>query len=485
MNINLSSLFGQHAPSWDVTIPCDSHANVPTVASYTYTAVVGDVLRWWFAPRRVKSLFLVGPTGCGKTSLITQLCANLNWPLFVLKMNATMRPEDMEGIMVPESRDGTVTLRHVPGDAIRAYREGGCLLLDEGNRAHPSSHTWLNALLEGYPIRLAQTNETIVPHENFRLLMAGNAGFLGDQTGLHPDCNPFCVSFQDRLRTLRFGYPEVSEEVRIFMSAAPSYSRSQASHIVRVGQELRKMHEKVDVMGEALPLPFSVRTLEDIATAFEYEYADAPISKVFDVCFANGMEEAGRHSVQRALALVLNGAESDSLNRLKVEVEKPSEAASENDLRQIIAAMPLDCVPPDLSPERIRHGKQSIQGLHEVYFGIQPSEFPVIADPQNWQMAHKQGGLVYAVLSIPVSSGGNKSLVLRAYGGKTDGVWNLSMTSNGRNFDKQQASEILKEKVDSKGYKWIVQKEQVRNLLSSLLTTILVKTMAYTGSEDK
>lgn len=482
--MNLQEVFGNCAPAWTVDLPQwrDSQ-EIPAGKPYVFVEQTGDILRWWFAPQRVKSLMLVGPTGCGKTSAVQQVCARLGWPLYSVKVNSSMRPEELEGIMVPESDGGTVTLKHIPGDAVLAYKHGGCLLLDEGNRAHPSMHTWLNALLEGYAIRVAQSHETITPHPHFRLILTGNAGFDGDETGLHPDCNPFCVSFQDRLRVIRFGYPTKREEVEIMMGATNNtISRANIESIVSALRHLRSLHENGDSSGARLGLGVSVRTLEDLGYAMAYEYSDLPFKRALEVSYSNALSEDDRDVVNRAVRLKLRDLVDAPVQEWSQKAPKqPQPAAGDNPFAQSATAPANQQAVPLLSGQRLGAAAQkTFDNKQDTIVPFAPSDEAkaILSCPDNWVIlsARSNPRLFYAVCKkgIPSTSGATSHCIVRAFGRvfpESPQQGDITLFMRQAN-DPSQAivftEEVVQEKINSGKFNEPLSADKVKEILPVL-----------------
>ena len=84
----ITEVFGIQAPS---TITVDvrdnaNHAMIPRVNSaYVFRKdLLSDILAWMKGAAGTDPLYVVGPTGSGKSSIITQIAARLNIPLYVV-----------------------------------------------------------------------------------------------------------------------------------------------------------------------------------------------------------------------------------------------------------------------------------------------------------------------------------------------------------------------------------------------------------------
>ncbi len=287
--INLKPLIGF---DFMVQIPADDNERVPPVNEQYIipkNKLTRDTLLWWFAKKQHKGLAYVGPTGCGKTSLITQFCAMFNWPLRVGSIHGETRPEELESATsLVEGKNGSVS-NTMLGDLPACYKNGWAYLLDEGNRSSDAMRSYLNPYLERRPVSLLCNGELITPHPLFRFFMSGNAGSGGDATGLYTDSNPYCISFADRFRYLLFAYPERAEEKRIIQQYAPSLPDELIDKVLDLTVNLRELNNKGDANGFIVTKPFSTRTIVDWASAMEDEYREIPVADSLAVTYMNSL----------------------------------------------------------------------------------------------------------------------------------------------------------------------------------------------------
>lgn len=176
-----------------------------------------DMLLWIHNPDG-DGLFFTGPTGCGKTSLIEQTAARLNWP--VRRTNGTARMElaDLVGDMGLESSSegGAPETKFHYGPLACAMREGSIFILDEIDLIDPSVVAALNPVLEGKALVLDRNGgEIIKPHPNFRFVASGNTAGLGDDTGNYVGTAQQNLATMDRFWIVEMSYPSPETEKSI------------------------------------------------------------------------------------------------------------------------------------------------------------------------------------------------------------------------------------------------------------------------------
>lgn len=198
--------------------------SVPERKEYVFQVPrLRDLLAFWGSGE--KALKIKGDPATGKTSLVQQFHARLRAPLLLVSCSEGIEPYHLFGQLLPTE---TASLKWVDGPVIKAARLGWSVLLDEYNTLNPNSSTALNALLEGYPVTIPETGETVVPHPNFRVFATENPVTSSlAVTGR----NVQDVANDDRWMVMEVDYLSPSEEIPIVESVVMSAMGNQeAAH---------------------------------------------------------------------------------------------------------------------------------------------------------------------------------------------------------------------------------------------------------------
>lgn len=130
----------------------------------------------WQLAYRVLSVtdraILYGPPGTGKTTLAVEVARDLKIPFFVQTLTEDTPSQEGRGHYIPKGGE----FIWQDGIYIRAWREGGMLILNEINRASEEVRSILYAITDkndGATLTLP-TGETVTPHPNFRIIATMN-----------------------------------------------------------------------------------------------------------------------------------------------------------------------------------------------------------------------------------------------------------------------------------------------------------------------
>jgi cobaltochelatase CobS len=102
---------------------------------YIFHETSRDVIVWLM--NSSDPLYVFGPTGSGKTSLIKQLAARLNYPVFEVTGHSRLEFPDLVGHL--SVRDGNMEFQY--GPLALAMRFGGLFLLNEIDLLEPATAT--------------------------------------------------------------------------------------------------------------------------------------------------------------------------------------------------------------------------------------------------------------------------------------------------------------------------------------------------------
>lgn len=196
-----------------------------------------DVLAFLSAPHG-DGLYVTGPTGSGKTSLLEQVASRLNWGVSAAIGHGRLEFNDLLGqYMLAEGG----AMKWIDGPLTLAVRHGHLFLINEIDAVDPAELIGLNDIVEGKPLAIPQTGEVITPHPKFRLAATGNSTGAGDASGLYQGVLRQNIAFLDRFRLMEVDYPEPADELKLLANVAPTMPVTVMESMVRVANEIRKV----------------------------------------------------------------------------------------------------------------------------------------------------------------------------------------------------------------------------------------------------
>lgn len=209
-------------------------------ADYVFETGVRQACLMWFSEPLETALWLSGPTGCGKSSIVEQIANRFNWPV----MKVTAFPEMDISTQIGSLRitsdplTGDTKTVFVHGPLAMAYKYGMVYLLDEYDQLENSCANAFNTVLEGGNLIIAETGEVIKKHENFRFVATANSIGQGDMTGMYGGVKMQNTANLDRYMFVNTTYMAPDFERKIVMKHIPD--ETIASKFVMVANMIRK-----------------------------------------------------------------------------------------------------------------------------------------------------------------------------------------------------------------------------------------------------
>lgn len=221
--------------------------------------LLSDVLAWMkLTDQTNDGLYLTGPTGSGKSSIICEVFARLNMPLQQTTGHARLEMPELVGHHVVI--DGDTIWQD--GPLTTAMRYGHGFLIDEMDLLDPSTAAGLNSIIEGRPLVIAENGgELVKPHPDFRFIATGNTAGGGDSTGLYQGTLQQNAAFMDRMMVIEVGYADPDIEEEILKEALPNLPASIRTSMIQVANDIRDLFMGENGNAGAIEVTMSTRTL--------------------------------------------------------------------------------------------------------------------------------------------------------------------------------------------------------------------------------
>jgi cobaltochelatase CobS len=205
-------------------------------------------------------LYVFGPQGSGKTSLVKELAARLNYPVFEVTGHNRLEFPELAGHLVV--KDGQMGFQY--GPLALGMKYGGIFLLNEIDLLDPSTAAGLNGVLDGSPLCIPENGgELVIPHPMFRFAATGNTNGSSDETGLYQGTLRQNSAFMDRFWLVEIGYPKAEMETALLERVAPGLPSDLRAKMVAYANEVRGLFMGTRTTGSdaVLEVTFSTRTL--------------------------------------------------------------------------------------------------------------------------------------------------------------------------------------------------------------------------------
>lgn len=173
-----------------------------------------------FAIKRRKNLLIVGPTGCGKSSLAVNVMARMKDQAEIFNCDGETCTDNLIGkpwTDVDAEGKGITVVAY--GAAVRAYKEGKTLLLEEVDHAMPDVHASLHRIMERqssfYTLNVGQ-EEIIKRNDNFCVVATANTIGSGEDSFLYAGTKVLNLAFLNRFAlTVKMDYIDKPNEITI------------------------------------------------------------------------------------------------------------------------------------------------------------------------------------------------------------------------------------------------------------------------------
>lgn len=260
MDFDAGTVFSGHpsgklVQGYATTSPFTPHTN----DNYIFHEQSRDIVVWFLG--MADPLYVYGSTGCGKSSVIKQLAAKLNYPVF--EVTGHSRLEFPELIGHHSVRQGNMEFEY--GPLALAMKYGGLFLCNEIDLLDPSTAAGLNGILDGQPLCIPENGgELISPHPMFRFAATANTNGSLDESGLYQGTMRQNLAFMDRFILCEITYPAPEAEEALLAKVATQLPKELRTTMVAYANEIRQLfmgEQGNSYTSNSIEITFSTRSL--------------------------------------------------------------------------------------------------------------------------------------------------------------------------------------------------------------------------------
>lgn len=228
------------------------------------------------------NVLIHGHTGTGKTTLIEQIAARLNWQVVRINFDAEVSRADLIGTYVVRGS----SMEFMWGILPRAFRmPGTIILMDEWDAMSSDCAFVVQRALEknNRKLLVLETGGTLIPlHNSNRIFATANTRGLGDDTGLYAGTKGQNYAQLNRFGlTIHLQYLEEAKEIKMLQSRFPAITTTEVEMMVKCANTIRKAYEN-----STISVPLSPR---DVINWMEKYGEIAKFTKSAQYCFLNRM----------------------------------------------------------------------------------------------------------------------------------------------------------------------------------------------------
>lgn len=224
---------------WDAPNP-----HVPEIDPH-YIFRPEELFKFLYAMIMNQRAYFWGDTGTGKTTLIEQGCARMNYMFNRINFDSDIGRFDLVGRDTLIS-DGTRTVsKFIEGALPQAMANPTVLCCDEIDFCRPDTAYVMQSALEGNGLTLMEDGGRIVkPHSMFRMFATGNTQGQGDEKGMYAGARNQSMALLDRFTVwAKVGYLNATQRKQLLKKKCPSLEKNHIDMVCQYVTEHMKAFE--------------------------------------------------------------------------------------------------------------------------------------------------------------------------------------------------------------------------------------------------
>jgi cobaltochelatase CobS len=217
-----------------------THPLVPEKqGNYVFSPDLLPTLLWCLNTN--KKGWISGHTGTGKSSLVSEVCAFLNYPLIRINFDSEITRMDLVGRDVLTQENGTTISKFEDGILPQALQQPCVLLCDEIDFIRPDIAYVMQRALEDNGLLITEDGGRLVtPHPYCRIIATANTQGQGDEFG-YQGARTQSMAFLDRFTVwLDVEYLPRNQELKLVKARTPDLDDEYVNQILDYVQEHRK-----------------------------------------------------------------------------------------------------------------------------------------------------------------------------------------------------------------------------------------------------
>lgn len=230
------------------------HPHVPAKdEDYIFQPLV--LLRALYALVTNQRSWIYGHTGTGKSTLVEQICARLNWPMARVNFDSEITRLDLVGREALREEGGVTVSHFVEGILPQAMQQPVVMCMDEMDYIRPDVSYVLQRVTEGNGLLLTEDGGRLVrPHPMFRIMATANTQGQGDEYGMYAGARQQSMAFLDRFTSwIEVEYLDIKQRKELIQKRVPNLSESLRDELASYSEEHIEAFKQGKVMQPLSP----------------------------------------------------------------------------------------------------------------------------------------------------------------------------------------------------------------------------------------
>lgn len=220
-----------------------AHPNIPKIDPH-YMFDTTHLHTLLYAVMMGVSVNLVGPHGSGKTEMVKQMAARMNFPVTILPMDGQLSRRELIGKEKLQAGENGTNSYFEMGLLPRALMEPGFILFDELDRGVSDLQYACHSVYLQEGLRILEDEGRFIPfHEYNRVFGTSNTKGRGSLDGMYQPPEEMSEATRDRWSLwVDVGYADVESDTLVLIHKVPGLEKEHAKVIAEIAEQIRSAY---------------------------------------------------------------------------------------------------------------------------------------------------------------------------------------------------------------------------------------------------